>query len=265
MEKLINNAPILEFDNDSAEEAKKFFFAQGKKPFEKFDKIKKLGIHKCVVFFSRCFDECTELYKKCKKIYDFKSASSVLPVYNYDNKVLIALSPLGGPAAANLMEELSYVGIDTFIACGACGCIVDDIDFVNDFFIPTEAIRDEGLSYHYLPASRTVKTNKDVNIAIEKALINRNKPYVMGLTWTTDAMYRETPNRVARRVKEGAIGVDMECASLAAVAKFNKLNFGEVMYFTDKVGTESWEWRIYDKVKLRTEIIKLCIDALMML
>jgi uridine phosphorylase len=261
----IKNAPILEFDEDSAREQKSHFFGQGKKDFGAFEEVVKKGIDRCVIFLPRSFNECKEIYDRCRWIYDFKSASSISPVYLYDDKCLIALCPLGGPAAGNLIEELSFVGINKFIACGSCGCIVDGIDIQNTLFIPTEAIRDEGLSYHYIPAARSIETNKNINKVIEEALIKFNQQYVFGKTWTIDALYRETPDRAKRRVEEGAIGVEMECASLAAVCEYNALMFGSLFYFTDQVSTDGWNWRLYDKIELRTRLLKIVIDAIMSL
>ncbi len=263
-EDLVKKAPILEWDNDTADRAKEYFFSAGKKPFEQFEKAQKLGISKCLIFYPRSFELLTTITEKCEKIYEFKSASSISPVYIYDNKVLIALCPLGGPGSANLMEELEYVGIKTFIACGTCGCISPNVD-MESFFIPVDAIRDEGLSYHYLPADRKVATNNKVNNAIRQALKERNEKWVEGTIWTIDAMYRETPNRTRRRAEEGAIGVDMECASLAACAEYNKFDFGQLMYFTDRTDGYNWEWRLYDKVEVRTELVELCIRALELL
>ena len=258
----IDDAPILEYDEDNAFKTRDYFFAQGKKGFDDFDTIKEKGIDKCIIFLPRAFSSCTAIYRKCVKIYEFKSASTISPVYLYDNKILIALCPLGGPASANLIEELQYNGIKKFIACGSCGCLDDKININDTFFVPTSAIRDEGLSYHYLPASRYIETSKEVNDAIINALDKHNQKFTTGRTWTIDAIYRETPNRTQRRKKEGAIGVEMECASICAVAKYNGLQFGEVLYFTDSINKETWEWRLYDKVKLRTHLLKICIDAI---
>lgn len=255
------NAPILEFDEDDALQSKQYFFANHKKPFEQFDKAKKLGITKAIIFFPRSFEELSDITKDCELIYEFKAASSISPIYIYNNEFLIAQCPLGGPGATNLMEELSYVGINTFLACGSCGCLRDDIDS-SLFFIPTSAIRDEGLSYHYLKASRTVDTNKSLNRTLENTLNQYGMKYIKGKVWTTDAMYRETPNRIARRVEEGALGVDMECASLAACAKYNNLTFSSLFYFTDLIGSNKWQWRLYDKKILRTNLVKLCVAAL---
>ena len=48
---LVENAPILEFDTDNASQAKEYFFKQGKKNFEDFNKVMELGIDKCIIFF----------------------------------------------------------------------------------------------------------------------------------------------------------------------------------------------------------------------
>lgn len=260
----IKNAPILEFDEDDTIESMVDFFNSGKRNFENFKKIKEMSIDKCIIFFPRAFSECKEIFSKCEKIHDFKSASTISPIYLYDNKCLIALCPLGGPASANLMEELNFNGIKNFIACGTCGCINEKINIQNMFFLPTSAIRDEGVSYHYLPASRTVNTTKKVNDALKKSLEKFNQPYIEGKTWTIDAMYRETPTRIKRRKNEGAIAVEMECASLSSVAKHNNINFGTLLYFSDMISADNkWNWRIYNKVKLRTHLLNICIDAIM--
>ena len=263
-EELVKNAPILEWDDDNSERAINYFFSAGKKPFEQFEKARQLGVTKCLIFYPRSFNELDEIFSKCELLYEFKSASTVSPVYLYDNKLLIALCPLGGPSSANLMEELDYVGIKTFLACGTCGCISKTVD-MEKYFIPFNAIRDEGLSYHYIPASRTVETNERVNNALKTALLEFGKEYVEGTIWTIDAMYRETPARLKRRALEGAIGVDMECASLCACSKFNKIEFGELLYFSDRTDGKNWEWKMYDKLTVRTELAKICIRALELL
>ena len=258
------DAPILEFDTDDSSVSKKDFFSNGKKEFWRFERTQKLGITKCILFFPRSFYNLPEIVKDCKLIYEFKSASTISPIFVYKDSVYVALCPLGGPAVANLIEELSFVGVKTFVAMGTCGCL--DARFDNKMLIiPSSAIRDEGISYHYLPASRDVQTSDVVNRAVEKILTMRKLPYVFAKVWTTDAIYRETPSRIARRKAEGAVAVEMECASVAAVCKSKKLNFGELLYVSDTVGGNDWTWRRYDKIALRTEIFKICFEALQLI
>ena len=52
------------------------------------------------------------------------------------------------------------------------------------------------------------------------ALTELGIPFALGKTWTTDAMYRETPDMIALRRNEGCITVEMETAAFFAVSKF---------------------------------------------
>ena len=253
--------PILEFDSDSAEGAQEYFFNQGKKDFRKLKKANEMGIDKCVLFLPRHFEQLKQYRKRCKLIYEFKSASTISPVYLYDNKLLIALCPLGGPAVANLVEELEYNGIKKFIACGTCG-LINQSKNIENFFVPTSAIRDEGLSYHYVTPSREISLSKKFVNAIANSLQEYGVDYYKGTVWTIDAIYRETPKRIKRRLKEGAIAVDMECASLAAVCKYNKCEFGSLLYFSDSTDGHKWNWRFYDKIALRSLMLEICIKTL---
>ncbi len=253
--------PITEFFSDKVPNLEAFF-ANGKKEFWMFDGIKKMGIDKCVFFFPRHFEELKNITKKCELVYEFKSASTISPIYLYDNKVLIALAPLGGPAVANLMEELIYVGIKYFIGTGTCGAIVP-IENYDTYLIPKLAIRDEGVSYHYLPASRTVGTSTLLQNSLKSTLKAHGEKFVSGTVWTTDALYRESPECIAARKSEGATGVEMETASLAAVAKARKVEYACLLYYSDYNDGITWETRIYDRVPIREEIINLSVEALL--
>lgn len=256
----LKDYPILEqFDDEPT--SLDMFFSNGKKEFWKFDKVKKLGIDKCVIFLPRDFRKLTDIYSKCKLIYQFKAASSISPVYLYDNKILIALCPLGGPASANLMEELTYVGIRQFIGVGSCGA-VSDVN-IDDYFVPDRAIRDEGTSYHYLAPSRYVETSKNLADKIIKVLSKNNEAFTVGTVWTTDAMYRETPKKVEQRLRDGAIAVEMETASLCAVAQAKKAEYACLLYYSDHNTGTQWKSRMYDKFQIRREVINYAVEALL--
>ena len=255
------NCPLLEFDEDDTLTTKEQFFNAGKKEFWRFVDAQKQGISSCIMFLPRSFQELEDIVKDCKLVYEFKAASTVSPVYIYKNKVYIAMCPLGGPAVANLIEELGHVGVKTFVAFGSCGCLDTLLD-QKTIIVPTSAIRDEGLSYHYLPASRDVLTSKSVNAALADVLEAHNQEYVFAKVWTTDGIYRETPSRIERRKAEGAIAVEMECASIAAVCKFKGFDFGQMLYISDTVDGKDWILRRYDKIALRSRLVEFCYEAL---
>ena len=114
---------------------------------------------------------------------------------------------------------------------------------VGHVVVPTSAVRDEGTSYHYLPPSREVAASAEGTAAIERALRARNVPYVLGKTWTTDAIFRETAGKVQMRRAEGCLTVEMEAAAFFAVAQFRGVTFAQLLYGGDDVSGEVWDDR----------------------
>ena len=64
-----------------------------------------------------------------------------------------------------------------------------------------------------------------------------------GTTWTTDAPYRETVDKVRRRKAQGAICVEMECAGMQAVADFRGVDFFQFFYAGDNLDHSQWQPR----------------------
>ena len=67
--------------------------------------------------------------------------------------------------------------------------------------------------------------------------------YTKGKTWTTDAFYRETIDKTNKRKEQGAVVVDMECSSMAAVAEFRNVKFGQFFYAADNLANEEYDPR----------------------
>ena len=54
-----------------------------------------------------------------------------------------------------LLEELKARGFKNFIVLGSCGVLDQSIQ-ADKIILPSSALRDEGTSYHYAPASDEV-------------------------------------------------------------------------------------------------------------
>ena len=206
-----------------------------KKALGKADCLAK-HIDTAVMLFDSRPDE--ELLKDCKPFFKFIGASTVLDIYIYIDKIVLAYAPLGAPAAGGLLEELIAYGIKRVLACGSSG-LIGEFDS-SHLLLVNKAIRDEGLSYHYMEPSLYVETSEPFTKEIEKELTKRNILFDEGITWTTDAFYRETKSRIEIRREQGAIAVEMECAGLAAVANFRNIEFAQILYFSDIVKQEGW-------------------------
>lgn len=181
-------------------------------------------LDKCLVILSR------EIFAYIQSHYDLKQvgliggSSYCVPIYAFEYKgetIGVYLSPMGSVLCAGNIAECAYItGATKFVMFGSCGAL--DKEFTKGkFVIPTQAYRDEGTSYHFMPPSDFVDIhNADKVEAIFKKL---NVPYVKGKVWTTDGFLMETVNKVKKRREEGCIVVEMELAACQAVANHFKL------------------------------------------
>ena len=171
-----------------------------------------------------CFK--TELIDFVEKSEDFEEYSDALvcgdkiKIYKTQvngKDVVLYRTLIGGPATVGMMEELHSRGVQKFIIFGSCGELVQDLK-KGAFIIPEEAYRDEGTSYHYVADSDFIKipTSKELAEIFEENKIK----YELTKTWTTDALYKETKNKVKDRVDRGCKVVEMECASIMAMSSF---------------------------------------------
>lgn len=190
------------------------------------------------------------------------------PIYEltYGGERLTVLHPgVGAPLAAGFTEELIARGCRRFVACGGAGVLVPDVA-IGHVIVPTAAVRDEGTSYHYLPASRTVAPTEDAVAAIVATLERHHVPHVEGTTWTTDAIYRETRAKVDGRVAEGCLTVEMEAAALFAVARFRGVSIGQLLYAGDDLSSDAWDHRDWnDHVEGRELLFRLAAEAVLAL
>jgi len=178
-------------------------------------------------------------------VRDLRSAMGSHPLYEieWSGRRLAVIHPgIGGPLAGALMDEVIALGCRKFIACGSAGALSSGL-VCNHILVPTAAVRDEGTSYHYLPPAREVEPSPEAVAAIEAVLRERKVEHTVGKAWTTDAFYRETPARVARRRAEGCLVVDMEAAAFFAVARFRGVKFGQLLSVADDVSGEEWDSR----------------------
>jgi len=226
--------PILEFD--PAREAL----------IEPSRLIKPRGVPEhCVICFFQEVIEQVVAEQRATVVVDSRWEDGPHPIYEiaYHGHRLAFFHPgVGGALAAGLLEEAIAYGCRKFIVCGGCGVLEKDIA-VGHLIVVSGAVRDEGVSYHYLPPGRELQAQAAGVAALKATLERRGVPYRVGKTWTTDAPYRETPARIAARKSEGCIVVEMEAASLLAVAQFRGVVLGQVLYGGDDLSGGEWDNR----------------------
>lgn len=180
-----------------------------------------------------------------KEIFFIKNANAHWPVYKATYKgvdIALFMMDQGAAGAAGMIEELYALGVEKIIVFGSCGVLDKNIPECA-IIIPNAAVRDEGLSYHYLPPSDEMEVNTEYIDTFKEILDEVKYPYIVGKTWTTDAFYRETRAKVKKRVEAGCLCVEMECSAMAAVAKFREKGIFQFLYTADCLDGEKWDAR----------------------
>ena len=222
----------------------------------------------CLISFFGEVIEKVSTERKANVVTDSKWEDGSYPIYEIEHegqRLAYFHSSVGGAMAASLLEEAIAFGCRKFIVCGGCGVLEKDIA-VGNLIVVTAAVRDEGVSYHYLPPAREVQSHRRGVAVLEASLKERGLPYRLGKTWTTDAPFRETPAKVSRRREEGCLVVEMEAASLMAVAQFREVILGQVLYGGDDLSGDAWEHRgWHSRQDVRESLFWLAAEALLRL
>jgi len=218
----------------------------------------------CVLCFFREVIAAVQLEFEAEPLPPMKSEMAEIQLYSarHAGKPFgIIQAPVGAPLAAAVLEEVIARGGRKIIACGGAG-VLDKTIASGGIVVPTSALRDEGTSYHYLPPARDVLPSPRAVEAILQTLAENNCSYVQGKTWTTDAFYRETRGKVARRRAEGCITVEMEAAAFFAVAQFRGVEMGQLLYGGDDVSGVEWDRRsLGRKIPIREQLFRLSLEA----
>ncbi len=196
----------------------------------------------CILTFSHVIVKEMQARYALREIGEIRSVNGNRPIYLFDldgKPIVFFMTSVGATCAGTDVIELNWItGATQFILFGSAGSL-NRAATTGKYVIPTEAYRDEGMSYHYAPPADYIQIGKADNVAaIFDAL---RLPYVKGRVWTTDAFYRETKDQVAARQKEGCIAVEMELSGVQAVCDFHGFELYDFLVTGDVLDAPVYE------------------------
>ena len=198
----------------------------------------------CIITFSGMIEQYARERYGGVPIASLKCATGDTPVYLIERKgkrIAFYQTYVGAPITVGLAEDAAAaLDCRSFILFGGAGCLNKEIAH-GKVMIPTAAFRDEGTSYHYAPAADYIEVKKAPFVA--ECMEKNGIPFVLGKTWTTDAIYRETRGNFAKRKAEGCISVEMECAGLQAMCDFRGLSLYAFFTSGDLLDAPEWDAR----------------------
>jgi uridine phosphorylase len=152
---------------------------------------------------------------------------------------------VGSPYAAMIMESLVAKGVKQIIVLGWCGGLSADVQ-AGDLIVPDLGLVDEGTSRNYAVLDPDVPSScphegLSSQLATYLDTLNLDRPVTRGPVWTTDAIYRETPKKVAWFTNQGAVAVEMECSALFSIAGFRNIQVTALLVVSDSLAAGTWE------------------------
>jgi uridine phosphorylase len=175
-------------------------------------------------------------------------------IKDYDVLVLSEFG-IGSPSTAMLLEDLIAYGIKNFITIGNAGGISDKVK-VGDIILCDKAIRDEGVSYHYIKDSMYAYPRKGFFNKVKKHL-DKDFEYKIGASWTHDVFYRETIDEIRYYKKKEVLTTELEAASVFAIAQYREVNVAVVFVVSDSMADLEWNpgWDKRKKVNTSKKVL----------
>jgi uridine phosphorylase len=147
---------------------------------------------------------------------------------------------IGAPYAAMLLETLVAWGARRIIFLGWCGAVSAKVK-TGDIIIPISAVIDEGTSKHYIAAEKDSSAASASMVAMIRRMLTTNQiDFHAGAVWSTDAVYRETREKVATYQRAGVLAVEMEISALFSVARFRGVELGGLLVVSDELSSFVW-------------------------
>ena len=147
---------------------------------------------------------------------------------------------VGAPYAVILLETLIAWGVRKIIFLGWCGAVSKKVK-IGDIILPTAAVIDEGTSAHYGQMDARVSRASSSLVSIFQQVFKKNQiDFQAGTIWTTDAVYRETRQRVEAHQQDGILAVEMELSALYSVAKFRGVALAGILVVSDELSSLDW-------------------------
>jgi len=159
--------------------------------------------------------------------------SAMSAVHSSKDGVSIINFSIGSPTAALIIECLAVLNPTAVLLLGMCGGLHRSLK-KGDFIIPTAAIRDEGVSHHFMPRQVPALPTFKVQKFVSQIIVEKGLDYRTGVIHTTDYRFWEFNDKFkAELYHERALAIDMETATLFVVGFASKVPIGALLLVSD--------------------------------
>lgn len=168
-------------------------------------------------------------------------------IYRLEDREEVGLiqGGFGAPAAVCLLEAVIELGCKLLFVLGLGGGVGENVE-LGDLVLPSEVVREEGTSFHYVPDDGNARPDPILLKELRDFLLGSDTPALHeGKTVSTDAAFRQTLKKELRWREQGILAVEMEMSALLAVARYHGIPAVGLLAVSDKHDLEGnipWTW-----------------------
>jgi uridine phosphorylase len=233
-----------------------------------FDPVKtEIGTTCLVTFSSGLFRKVDERLAHVVTEFEWPYTTTPLRVCTTRSGKRFALHfpSYGGSRIANSLEQLAACGVRHVIGLGMGGTPQDTIE-IGDTVLLEGAIRGDGVSRYYSPVEFPAVADLDLTARLHAHLAAQNSRHHVGLSFGTDALYREEESLVKRLKELGVLTIDLESSAFLTVGRRLGLKCSWIGVVSDRLNQSNHEGNIHsehimDNLLRLSDLIIQVIDA----
>lgn len=157
-------------------------------------------------------------------------------------------------------ELLCAGGVETLVRVGSCGSLQETVK-LGDIVIATGAVRGDGASPRYVPEDFDTLAHPRVAEALARAADSLGAPVHHGRVFTTDALFRETPELLSELEQQQITAIDMVTATFLTVAQVKNARAGAILAVSDECLTGKLGFRDPSFLQAEERILEIALKA----
>jgi uridine phosphorylase len=172
-----------------------------------------------------------------RQINDWACYHSVMHSFELGGRRIgIVGCAVGAPYSVLVAEQMFASGCRLLLSITSSGALAS-LGPRPYFVLVERALRDEGTSYHYLPAEDYAHADAGLLARISALIADCGPEVHRGATWTTDAPFRETAEVIEHGTALGLAAIEMESAALYSLAAARGLKIVCLAHVTNAMAT----------------------------
>lgn len=164
---------------------------------------------------------------------DIKGEGRPMQTATNNNGLSIVNFGIGSANAATIMDLLIAKKPKGVLFLGKCGGLKKSTD-LGHFILPTAAIRGEGTGKDYMPPEVPALPSFKLHKFVSSKIVEKKMEYRTGVIYTTNRRLWEHDAEFKTYLRRlGAIGIDMETATIFIVGYANQIARGALLLVSD--------------------------------